>query len=471
MAILKPVTTSARYVAVAIGLCSGISTLGHAQTVADVLTTGATIPENQSLSGALPAERSQTINFGASLGIGETDNVFDTPTDHRAQTIAILGVDFGWLRTGSALDANVVGNFNYLDYLQHAFSSQLLGRFDGSTSLSLFSDHLKWFLQDDFGDGQLDPYEPATPANLEHINALTTGPELTLRPLSDTVVQLGARYSLSTYETSPLDGHRLSENMLLERLLSSNSNLALGADLEQLRFDNTVVNTDYDLDRFYFRYDITGARSHIAATVGETQANDGGKWVATPLIEFAVSHQLSSRTSLSVTGGRELTDAGDAFNGLRSGAAGGVAVAAAAETSSDYLRNYVTAGLQLKGERTTIGVTANWERDTYTVDSVFDVTNGSLELLLNRQLSDLLSGGVFGALQQSRYFNQDGEINSHIIGVNLTWRAGRTLYVDGRYSHNFQGTFGGGFGYSSNVFFVTVSYRPLQSNEQPDRQQ
>jgi hypothetical protein len=470
MAILKPVTTSARYLAVALGLCSGVTTLGHAQTVADVLTTGATIPESQPLSSALPTERSQTIDFGASLGIGETDNVFDTPSDHRAQTMAIAGIDFGWIRTGSALDANVVGNFNYLDYLQHAYSSQLLGRFDGLTSLSLFSDHLKWLLQDDFGEGQLDPYAPATPTNLEHINSLTTGPELTLRPLSDTVVQLGARYSLSTYETSPLDGYRLTENVLLERLLSSNSNIALGADLEQLRFDNTIVNTDYDVSRFYFRYDITGARTHITATVGETQANDGGEWIATPLVLFSLSHELSAQTSLNLSGGRELTDAGDTFSGLRSGAAGGIPVAAAAQTSGDFLRNFVTAGLQLKGDRTTIGMTANWERDTYTVDNTFDVTNGSVELRLNRQLSNFLSAGVFGALQQSRYFNQDGEINSRIIGANVTWRASRTLSVDGRYMHNFQGTSGGGFGYSANSFFVTVSYRPLQSGEQPDRQ-
>ena len=470
MVIPKPVTTSARYLAVALGLCGGISTLGHAQTVADDLTTGATIPETQSFSSALPTGRSQTLDFDASLGIGETDNVFDTPTDHRAQTMAILGVDFGWVRTGSALDANVVGNFNYLDYLQHAYKSQLLGRFDGLTSLSLISDHLKWLLQDDFGEGQLDPYAPATPTNLEHINVLTTGPEFTLRPLSDTVVQLGARYSLNTYETSPLSGYRLSENVLLERLLSSNSNVALGAESEQLRFDNTIVNTDYDLSRFYFRYDITGARTHITATVGEAQANDGGKWVATPLVTFSVTHQLSSQTSLSATAGRELTDAGDAFGGLRGGAAGGVAVASAAETSGDFLRNYVTAGLQLRGVRTTIGLTADWERDTYAVDEAFDVTRGDLELRLNRQLSNALGAGLFGALQQSRYFNQDGEINSHIVGANVTWRASRTLFVDGRYSHNFQGTSGGGYGYSSNILFVTVSYRPLQSGEQPDRQ-
>src|ERR1700733_4267829 len=201
----KRATTRLRYIGAALGCCLGLSPAVQAQAVVSPVTTGSEIPENAPIA-AIPTQsptRTQTVNFGVTVGMGETDNVFATDAQARTQTVALAGIDFGWIRTGSMLDANVVGNFNYLDYVQGAYASELLSRFDGTPSLSLFGDHLKWFLQDDFGDGQLNPYTPATPTNLEDVNYLSTGPEVTLRPISDTVVQFGARYGLVTYQTSP----------------------------------------------------------------------------------------------------------------------------------------------------------------------------------------------------------------------------------------------------------------------------
>jgi hypothetical protein len=459
------VTTCSRYLGAALGVCLGVSPAVHAQAVASTVTTGTVIPESTPIAAA-PVQapsRSQTVNFGVTVGLGETDNVFETPADARTQTMALTGIDFGWIRTGSQLDANVVGNFNYLDYLQGAYPAQLLGRFDGLTSLSLFEDRLKWFLQDDFGDGQLNAYTPATPTNLEKVNSLSTGPEVTLRPISDTVVQLGARYGLATYEISPFNGWRTTENVLLERLLSPNSDVAVGADAEQLRFDNTIVNSDYDRGRYYVRYDITGARTQIMAAVGETQTNDGGAWVATPLVQFNLTHELTQQTSFNITAGREFTDAADAFGDIRSGAAGGIAVAPVAETTEDYLRTYATAGLELTGRRTTIDATAYWEKDTYAIDDTFNVTRASLEIRAGRQLSNILNVDIFGLITQSRYITQDTEINTNAIGANITWQASRTLSVLGRYVHNFQSASVGGYGFSSNTVFVTVTYRPALS--------
>src|SRR5665213_189597 len=48
------------------------------------------------------APRTQTVTLALKLGLGETDNVFLTPTDTRAQTILLTGIEFGLQRTGSA---------------------------------------------------------------------------------------------------------------------------------------------------------------------------------------------------------------------------------------------------------------------------------------------------------------------------------------------------------------------------------
>ncbi|MEJ0005647.1 MAG: outer membrane beta-barrel protein [Steroidobacteraceae bacterium] len=455
----------ASHLAAALSLCLTIPTAVYAQSVVNSVTTGAANPEVEPLlTPTTPTERSQTVTVGVTLGMGETDNVGET-SDKRSQTLALAGLDFGWIRTGSALEANVAGNFNYVEYVEGAYSAQLLARFDGTTSLSLFDDHLKWYLQDDFGEGQLNPFLSATPTNLEQVNVVTTGPEVTLRPLSDTVLQLGARYSQTSYQTSPLDGSRAAENLLLEHLLSGNSNVGLGAELEQLKFDDKSVNEDYDRSRFYLRYELGGAHTHITTLVGETQSNDGGSWAATPFVKIDLAHDLSQRTSLAVTAGRELTDASDAFTDVRGGAAGGIAVAAAPLTTADYLRNYISAGLQATGRQTTIGATAYWERDTYAVDNTFNVTRGIIELRAGRQLSAAISADIFTTIMRSQYFTQDADINTYAVGADIKWQASRTLSVAGRYFHNTQSTPGTDFGYSSNLIFVTVTYRPLLSDQ------
>ena len=305
----------------------------QAQVVGGGLTTGVVIPESTPPSSAVGNARTQTETVGVTVGIGETDNVALTSNAARSQTVALTGIDFGLIRTGSALDANLVGDFDYINYLQNAYGSELQGRFDGLTDLSLFSGRFKWMLQDDFGDGQLNAYAPSTPANLEHINVVTTGPELTLRPTTATVVRLDARYAYATYETSPLNGWRLMETATLEHELSANSNVALVADVEQLRYENTVLNTDYDRNRFSVRYDIEGARTQIRVSAGDAQVNDAGAWMSTPVADLLLTRTISQFSTLTFAAGRQLTDAADSFSDLRNGAAGGIVVAPVAVTS------------------------------------------------------------------------------------------------------------------------------------------
>ena len=107
-------------------------------------------------------------------------------------------------------------------------------------------------------------------------------------------------------------------------------------------------------------------------------------------------------------------------------------------------------------------MTANWERDVYSVDDTADVTHGELELRVARRLTSTFTAESFGTVGQSRYFNQDGTINNYVAGADVNWLVGRTLTVQARYSHDFQGASIGGTGYSANVVFVTVNYRPLQ---------
>ena len=445
------------------------------QAVPGVGSAGAELPgaslPGESLPGESPlelgAEPAELTRYGIAAGIGETDNVNLSSIDPKSQTIAAVDADFDIKRTGSRLDASGIGNFTDLDYLQGAYGNQVLGRFDGLADAKLWADHLKWVVADDYGEQQTDPFATITPVNLQRVNVFSTGPDLTLRPGSATFVDLDARYSQITYQSSPFDGHNLTGLVEFGRDLSPLSSLSLAVQVEELRFDNTTVNTDYDRREAYAHYLIHGARTSIDAQLGVTQANDvGSKWKSGPLARLTLTRRISPFQVVTLAGGREYTDAGGSFSTLQSGAAGGIAVAPVSQTTANSQRTYGSAGWFFSRQRTTVGLTGGWERDAYDLQSLYNVTREDIGLSLTRSLTPKLSADISASADRYDYSQQGFADKFGTAGAGLVYRPGSWIIVYARYDHEFRRTSGipsaliGGTGYDENRVFVMIGYRP-----------
>ena len=446
------------------------------QALPGLSTPGATLPGG-GLSGLLPNETAQLGQapanqtlYGIAAGVGETDNVNLSQTDPKSQTVAATDLDFDLRRTGPGFDAYGLGNFTDLDYLQGAYSNQVLGRFDGLADAKFWSDRLKWTVGDDYGEEQTDPFAAITPVNLERVNLFTTGPDVMLHPSDATFVALDARYSNMTYQTSPFDGHNLLGSAEVGRLLSPLSALSLVVQAEELRFQNTTVNTDYDRRAAYAHYLIQGARTSIDAQLGATQTDDvEASWKSSPLVRLALTRRISPFSIATLTGGREYTDASGSFGNLSSGAGGGIVVAPVTQTTANYLRNYGTAGVDFARLRTTVGFTGSWERDTYdNVESLYDVTRAAVGVNVARNLTPQLSASLSGSVDRYDYFNQNFTNDFGTLGAGLAYRPGRWFIVYARYDHSLSRSSGapvgvpflGGVSYDENRVFVMVGYRP-----------
>jgi hypothetical protein len=419
----------------------------------------------QDAAGVALPPTDQTL-FGVAAGVGETDNVNLSPTNPQAQTLAATDLDFALTRAGSVLDASALGNFMDIDYLQNAYSNQVLGRFDGLAIAKLWSDRLKWLVRDDFGEAQVDPFAPLTPANLERENIVTTGPDLTLRPTAASFVELEGLYGRASYQSSPFDANTATGSIAFGRQLSALSSVSLVAQVQQLRFVNTTVNTDYDRREVFGRYRIQGARTQIDAELGATQADDVGSWSTTPLVRLSLERTVSPFSKITLGGGREYTDAAGSFADLRAGAAGGIALGAVSQTTANYLRNYALAGWEFSRLRTTFGLTGNWERDAYDRQENYDRTSADLEAMLGRQITQTLSADITASANQTKYFNQEFTDHYGTVGAGLIWRPGRWVEVYARYEHSLRRTSGPasviapGSGYDENRVFVMIGYRP-----------
>ena len=444
------------------------------------------------------SSRADTLLYGVDVGVAESDNVTLVSTNKVSQTMAVADGDFDIKQQSRLLDVDAKGDFTYLDYLQGAYSGQLIGRFDGSAHLALIPDRLVWVVQDDFGQAALDAYTPVTPTNLENVNYLSTGPDFALRFGASSYLNMSARYARTEYQTSPYNSNRLLGDLAWGYQLSAQSSVSLNGETERVLFANTVVNSDFDRSSGFLRYEVKGARTELSADLGATTINQYGS-TTRPLAKVSLARKLSAAAKLTLTAGRDLTDASTSFSGLQSGAIGLVGTAPAAQTTDNYTSSYASASWQYERNRTLIALSARWERDIYdnapvtgvsltgvpptvaplpgapvTSAPALDYTLSGAEFRVERKMTRALSAEILGRIYKTDYLHSTvaGQLgtpnyNTELVAAGLTWRHGRALEVKLRYEHNAEVTTGI-YGYGENRVILTVGYRPRDRQPESD---
>jgi hypothetical protein len=415
---------------------------------------------------AAQGTRAQSLTYGADVGIGESDNVTLVDTNKVSQTMAIADLDFDLKDQSRRFDVDAKGNFSYLDYLQNAYSNQLLGRFDGKADVSLIPERVTWVLTENFGQAQIDPFVAAVPTNLQNINYVATGPDVALRLGPTVFLDLSARYAKTTYQTDPFDSNEILGSVALGRALSAQSSISINGSFARELFENTDVNTDFNRSSVYAHYEIQGARTNLTANLGATKVDQGSVSFTGPNAKLQLSRKLSSVSTLTFTVGRDVTDGSTAFANLQSGAIGGIVTGAAVVTQNNYTVTYGSAAWDYSRNRTTIGVSGTWEKDSYDGVPLLDVTRGSAEFRIERRLTSVLTGQLLGRLYRNEYANTDFSETDGLIGAALVFHAGRALEIKLRYDHSTRNASGLGVvpgvsnGYNENRAFLTIGYRP-----------
>jgi hypothetical protein len=411
----------------------------------------------------LPAEYT---NYDVSAGLGETDNVNLSATDRKSQTLSAVSGFFDLIRSGSHLDLNAVGNFSDTDYLEGAYSNQVLGRFDGLADLTMWEHHFKWLVRDDYGDEQTDVLQSLNPLNLQRVNIFSTGPELTLEPTLSSFVEMQGLYSRNSWQNEPFSGSTDSGSLTVGHQFSPAATISLVGEVEQQHFDNSSLNTNYQIREYYAHYVLRGVRTRLDLQGGVAQANDTGSWRSSPLVRVSLSRSVSPFSTVSIAGGREYSNAMGSFASLASGVTGGIPVGTATQTTGNALRTYGNVTWGYQRQRTSIDLLGNWERESYDVQSKFDFSQTDIGLNVRRQLAPRLSANIMATLDRGQYGNQGFTNTYGTAGAGLVYHPGTWIVVYGRYDHQFRhssGVLAQGLGYDENRIFVMVGYYPHTS--------
>ena len=407
----------------------------------------------------MPAEYT---NYGVSTGLGESDNVNFSASHPESQTLSATNLFFDLIRSGSRLDLNATGNFSDTAYLEGAYSNQLLGRFDGAADATLWEHHLTWLVRDDYGDSQTDVLQSLTPTNLQRLNVFSTGPDLRLEPTLSSFVELQGIYSRNTWQDDPFNGNTEAGTLTVGHELSPAESISVVGQIQQEQFDNTVVNTNYQVHEYYGHYVVKAARTALSLEGGLAQANDTGSWRSTPLVRLSITRNISPFSTVSASGGREDSNSTGGFASLGNGVTGGIPIGSATQTTGNALHTYGNVNWGFQRERTSINLTGGWERYAYDVQSKFNYALTDVALSLGRQLTPRLSANIMATADRGQYGNQ-GFTNTYSTGsAGLVYRPGTWIVIYGRYDHQFQRSSGltRGLGYDENRIFIMVGYYP-----------
>jgi hypothetical protein len=423
--------------------------------------------------GANPAG----TTFGADVGVESTDNIGLTAADRTGQRIATTDLDFATEQATRRLDFNLKGAFSYLDYLEGAYGSDLIGRFDGIGQFALIPERLTWTVQDDFGQGQLNAFQPPTPNNKQNINYVSTGPNAFLRFGGTGFVDLSARYARVQYSDSPFDSNRYQASAKIGEQLSARSDVSVDIDTEHAAFVDPAAGGNFERSSAYLHYDLSGARTTIGANLGATKLAETGSSSTGALAKLAVDRKVSPSATLSLTLGRELTDASTGFSTAQSGAIGGIAVSPAAVTANSYTDDYGSLAFQYQRRLASFRLSGRWEKDSYADQPQLDVTRDGGEFSLDERLTRRWTAQVLSSYYESRYAHGDftatqgaTSFTDALFGAGLSFRAGRALLFQLRYARVSRSVSGAADaqGYRANTIFLTVGYRPLTAGSEAD---
>lgn len=374
------------------------------------------------LSGG--AAGADTLDWGISVGATHSDNFNRSATDPTDDTRGEIGLDLQYAREGGRLNARVNTDLQYRSYFDDTYSDELFGNFDALATYWFIPDRLSWVVENNFGQTLIDRSSVDTPDNRQNTNIFSTGPDIKFMLGDRTSLLLQGRWSDVSYETSDSSHQRLEGNVGLRRHLGPRTLLSLNASAARYDFDDPAIPSDYDRQSAYLGFETRGARTTLRLQGGYTTVNYFGQDIDGPLLDLSISRETSARSRLTLRAGTELTDSADLFRldrEINQDTDAGDVVTDVQVSTEPFQSDFAFLGWTLSGERNTLGLSANWRNEDYTVDDSQNRESFVAGATFSRNLTPALTGRLFGFWRSEDFANADADYDENWFGIGLNW--------------------------------------------------
>lgn len=399
------------------------------------------------------------LAWSVDTGVGHTDNARLTPTNTESDTLPWVGGMIEFEREGRRLRASLAGQGSYVHYMDDTFDDDFVGSAAGFLELGIVPETFLWTIEDHFGQASVDQFEPVTPENRQNINTFTTGPDFIARLGSQSQLRLAARFSDTTYERSDeIDTQTLTGSISFVRNLSPNTSWAIVAAAQRIDYDAPGVET-YEQPSLYVSWQSRGARQALAVDLGANRVEGFGDSHTKPLLRLNWSRRIAPSWTLDANAAAEYRNTSEQFIGRRR-----LGVSPAATTdlgiSAAPAETY-EGGLALTFERlrTRFSVGGGYSQLNYVVDTGLDEDSWFGFTQLSRRFTPRLQGFLTYRIEKKDFEDVGQDDTDQTAELGLDWRAGKSLFLTLGYNYSDSDSSSFTNTYTSNVVYLTVSYR------------
>jgi hypothetical protein len=395
--------------------------------------------------------------WATELQLGRSDNIQRTTTNELSENIAQANLEYARTKQSRRIDALLLANLAYVDYLGSSYSSEIVGSVSGKADLTLIDDRLHWTVQDNFSQTHRDLFLASSPSNRENINYLATGPDLLLRFGANNQLDLNGQYSRVDYQYSPFDSNRYSAGLAFTRTLSPNSSLSLNVQRQRVAYlDASTRSSDFDNGALYVGYSGTGRNTTLTLNAGTNRISRAGGNDSGSLLRLSVLRALSPRSMLSFSLGQQFTDAANAFGSQSVFTNLSLDTKSLGTSSSPYQHRDASLAWDATGRRTRVGASVSFDREQYLRQSGFDRELLSGGIRLARDLASRLSLTLIGTYTDTDYKNAPGDSKDISSAAGLRWLAVGHLRVDVSVEHYSRTSDVPAFDYTENRLWLKL---------------
>lgn len=356
-------------------------------------------------------------------GVGYSDNIGRTPSNEVGETIRTLALDFNLQQKTRRLDADIRSTFDYMDYVDNTFDSELVGGLVARADYAIAEDRLFWLFQYNWGQQLQDLFEVARPDNRENVYSLLTGPRLVLPLGNRNAIVTDLQYTNTRYEFQPYDFESGAAILQFGREFRDNKTLSINGSGRRFEFKDDQFPS-YDQTEAYIRYEGQSERNTITLDAGYTEVDSEGQKGDGMLLRADWTRKLSAVTTLQVGAGSQYSDQGDIFRFFQNVTQNLDVTNSVIAFGSPFRNNYLNASVEYTAERSLIAVNfiATTERYELVPTNALDRDYYGFELDYNREMSRKFFAGASVFYRSIDYRTQSRTDTDRALNLNLGYR-------------------------------------------------
>jgi hypothetical protein len=412
-----------------------------------------------SLVAVASATQAADFTYRIEVAPGHTDNIRRVATDKEDETIISAGLLLRLMEQTRRTNLRLLSDLAYLDYLDDTYESQVIGNVAASGRYEVIEERLSLSFDDSFGQVRRDPTAAVTPSNRENVNYFMAGPDLRL-PLGElTQFTLGGRYSIISYEESPLDSTRTQGSVGLTRSLSRETDVGLRATMEDVRFDEDSVGSQYDRYEYVVRYNTRAlARTDLLLEVGynvveqEEQETDG------VVARLNLNRRITRASSVRLGVTRELSSSGDLFRRLQNLNGVDLDMQPTQSTSDPFESTEVLVGYSFSRARTGFDITLSRFDEKYDLRPEQDHETKVVDLTARREITPTVGLNFIAQHVEEDFVDPLPDFRELRTTLSIGKRIGRLTMVSAQYTFSRRRGSLPGDKYNENAIWLRLAY-------------